>query len=105
MPEGLLQVMALAACFAGIGWLALAMDVHWEQVRGRPGAPGRVESVGLRVLGVATLLASLGLELRADNASIAVLVWVMSLAVASFAVAQALAWRPAWLRWLLPFGG
>ena len=45
------------------------------------------------------LLASLLLCLRADHASMAVLVWVMSLAAAALLVAFTLAWRPHWLRW------
>jgi hypothetical protein len=51
----------------------------------------------MRMLGVMGLLLSLGLCLNADYASIAALVWIMSLAAAALAVAFTLAWRPRML--------
>jgi hypothetical protein len=100
MPEATLQALLLAAallCSAlGLAWLALAMEVHWAQVREAPPAPAGVRRA-LRVLGAAALAASLALCLRADHPSMAVLVWVMSLAAGALLVAQALAWRPRWL--------
>lgn len=87
---------ALAASVAGMGWLALAMDVHWEQVRGSaPLACGTVRL--LRVLGACSLAVSLLLCLAVDHPSMASLVWVMTLAAAAAAIAFTLAWRPAWL--------
>lgn len=100
MPEALLValllVAALAACVLGWGWLALAMDVHWEQARG-PQALRPARRRWLRGLGIAALLAALALCLRADHASMAVLVWVMALAAGALAIAFTLSWRPRWL--------
>ena len=49
MPDALLLVAALVCTVIGMGWLALAMDVHWKQVR----ATGRSRRtvIVLRVLG------------------------------------------------------
>lgn len=96
MRDAVLLTAALLACMAGMGWLALAMEEHWSTVRGA--APSRAQALRLRVLGTAGLLAGLALCLQADHASMAVLVWVMALAAAALAVAQALTWRPRWLR-------
>ncbi len=99
VPDSLWLLVALLCSLVGIGWLALAMEVHWQQVRGAQAQAGRATVFALRVLGAAALLASLLLCLRADHASMAVLVWVMSLAAAALLVAFTLAWRPHWLRW------
>ena len=103
MPDALLHAATLLACVAGMGWLALAMDVHARQAWGRALAPGAARL--LRVLGGTALVVGLLLALAADHASMAVLVWVMALAGAALAVAFALAWRPRWLRWLAPWIG
>ena len=101
MRDALLLGAAVLAALAGMGWLALAMDVHWEQACGAAAQPpARVRL--LRVLGMLALAASLGLCLAVDHASMAALVWVMSLAAAALAVAMALSWRPHWLRLLVP---
>jgi Protein of unknown function (DUF3325) len=85
--------LAFLSCVVGFGWLALAMDTHWQQVRGAlPLAPSRAR--WLRLLGVAALGAALALCLHADTASMAALVWVMLLAGAALAVAFTLSWRP-----------
>ena len=104
MRDGLMLAGALAANLAGLAWLALAMDTHWQQVRGDTMPPRRT-AVALRVLGTLALLASLLLCLRADHASMAALVWIMALAGAALVVALTLAWRPrllgllvAWVR-------
>ena len=96
-----LLAAALATCLAGMGWLALAMPAHAQQVWGAPPSP--VAARILRVLGALALAVSLGLCLAADHASMAVLVWVMALAVAALAVAFLLAWRSRWLRVLAPW--
>ena len=101
MPKSLLLSFALLCSVAGLAWLALAMEVHWQQARGTHGHPGRGTVLALRSLGAVALLASLLACLRADHASMAVLVWVMSLAAASVVVALALAWRPRWLALLV----
>ena len=99
MPDSLLLIAALACSTAGMGWLALAMDVHWNQVfvshRARRPAV-------LRVLGSAALVASLLLCLAADTATMAVLVWMMLLAISAAAIAFVLSTRP---RILAPLAG
>ena len=104
MHEALLQALAMLSSLCGMGWLALAMDTHWTQVRGavRQGARGVKR---LRALAGAAIVASLALCLAADHASIAVLVCIMSLVLATLLVAFALASRPRWLRWLALAGG
>lgn len=96
MRDAVWLMVALLACTAGMGWLALAMDDHWAQVRAS--APSRAQVLRLRVLGATGLLVGLALCLRVDHASMAVLVWVMALAAAALAIAQVLSWRPRWLR-------
>jgi len=100
MPDALLLWAALAANVAGLGWLALAMDVHWQQVRGSTTPPSSGTMKLLRVLGAASLVSSLLLCLCVDHASMAALVWVMTLACAALAIAFTLSWRPGWLRLL-----
>jgi hypothetical protein len=92
--KALLLALALAMCVLGMAWLALAMEVHWRQVRSDdvPPRPGVAHT--LRVLGAAALLAALLICLRADHASMAALVWVMGLAGSALAVAFTLSWRP-----------
>jgi hypothetical protein len=97
-----LLAAALAANVVGLGWLALAMDVHWRQAFGARPQP-RAAVVALRCLGSSALIASLLLCLQVDHATIASLVWVMGLAAAALAVAFTLSWRPRLLRALLPW--
>lgn len=93
---------ALVSSFAGLAWLALAMEVHWRQVR--VGAPlTRRTCAVLRALGVSALVLSLALCLAADHPTMAVLVWVMSLAGGALALSLTLAWRPRALRVLVPW--
>jgi hypothetical protein len=89
--------LAFLSCVAGFGWLALAMQAHWQQVRGTAPPAPRTRRL-LRTLGMLGLLGSLLACLRADHASMAALVWVMMLAAAALAVAFTLSWRPRWLR-------
>jgi hypothetical protein len=93
VPDALLLLGALASNTAGLAWLALAMDVHWRQVRGAQ-APTRRTVIVLRVLGAAALALSLLLCVLSDHISMASLVWVMALAGAALVVAFTLAWRP-----------
>lgn len=88
---------AFVAALVGMGWFALSLDSHWEQVRGRAQQPVSVIR-RLRVLGSLGLAVSLGLCLEVDHASMATLVWVMMLAAAAVTVAFTLTWRPHWLR-------
>ncbi|HEX7804094.1 MAG TPA: DUF3325 domain-containing protein [Pseudoxanthomonas sp.] len=96
-----LRSAALLSSVAGMGWLALSMQAHAQQVWG--GMPALMTSRVLRWIGIAGLAAALGLCLRADHASMAVLVWIMSLTGGSLLVAFTLSWRPRWLRALAPW--
>jgi hypothetical protein len=96
VPDSVLLIGAFTCAVIGFAWLAVAMDVHWRQVRGTH-APARTTQLTLRVLGSTGLACSLALCLSADHPSIAALVWVMSLAAAAQLIAYTLAWRPRWL--------
>ncbi|WP_411833686.1 DUF3325 domain-containing protein [Pseudoxanthomonas mexicana] len=98
---GWLLAAALAACVAGMGWLALSMPVHAQQVWGA--TPSRTATLWLRGLGALALATALGLCLAVDHASMAALVWLMGLAAAALIVAFTLAWRARWLRALAPW--
>ncbi|QBE66257.1 DUF3325 family protein [Pseudoduganella lutea] len=92
MRDGLMLLAALVACLIGMGWLALSLEAHWQQVRGTA-SRSAVLVRSLRCLGAAALACALALCLRVDAASIAVLVWLMGLAAAALAVALTLSWR------------
>lgn len=92
MPDPVLLVAALISTAIGMSWLALAMDVHWNQVCVGPRTHRTV--VILRTLGSAALFGSLLLCLRADTATMAVLVWMMLLAVAAASIAFVLSMQP-----------
>jgi hypothetical protein len=95
MPDALLLAAALVCTVLGMGWLALAMDVHWKQVRAASQSPRTV--MWLRLLGVSSLLGSLVLCLAADTATMAVLVWMMLLAVSATTIAFVLSSQPRML--------
>ena len=103
MSDGLMTALLLLAAYvstvAGMGWFALTLDTHWEQVRGAVKQPVSVVR-RLRVLGIAGLAVSVGLCLKVDHASMATLVWIMMLAGAAVTIAFTLTWRPHWLRGL-----
>ncbi|MET0335737.1 MAG: DUF3325 domain-containing protein [Rhizobacter sp.] len=105
MHESLMLALAALASLAGFGWLALAMEVHWEQVQGRHAERSPAVVKRLRVCGVLGLVASLVLCLWVDHASMASLVWVMLLAAAAATIAFALTWRAQWLRLLVRLVG
>ncbi len=92
---------ALLASLAGMGWLALSMQVHSQQVWGR--ALSSVTVRAMRWMGGCALLAALVLCLTVDHASMASLVWVMSLAGAALVIAFTLTWQPRVLRVLAPW--
>jgi uncharacterized membrane protein len=104
MPDALLLVLALVCTEIGMGWLAVAMDAHWKQVRTT--SPRSQRSViALRVLGSVSLFASLVLCLLADTATMAVLVWMMLLAVSAPTIAFVLSTQPRVLAPLTAFSG
>lgn len=92
MRDALVLLAALVACVAGMGWFALSLETHWEQVKGKVPRPAAL-ATRLRWLGAVAVAGALVLCLLADSASIAVLVWLMALAAAALAVAFTLTWR------------
>lgn len=98
MREALFFAAALITGLIGMGWLSLAMDTHWQQVRSDPIA--NPTTVRLRSLGSLLLATSLGFCLAVDHPSMAILVWVMGLAASALAIAFTLTWRPKWLIFL-----
>jgi hypothetical protein len=102
MSEAIWLFMATCLSLVGMGWLALAMDVHWGQVMHRPPEQALTQRMGLRWAGAAALLLSLLSCLSADRPSMAVLVWVLLLAVSAFTVALVLSRRPRCLARLVP---
>lgn len=82
----LFAVVALAA-------FAFAKPAHWRQIRSNEPQPRAIVQ-RLRAVGAIGLIASLLCCLAVDHASIAALVFVMSLAAAGLLVAFLLAWRP-----------
>jgi hypothetical protein len=96
MPDEFWLCAAFLLTVVGMGWLALAMDVHWKQVYA--GAPrSRRAVVVSRCLGYGALTTSLALCLLADTATMAVLVWMMLLALSAGVIAFLLSWRPGLL--------
>lgn len=104
MPDVLLLTAAIAVNVISLGWLALSMDAHWEQVRGaEPLQRSTVRT--LRWMGAAGVVLALALCLAVDHASMASLVWFMALAGAALTIAFTLSWWPrvlavlvAWVR-------
>lgn len=92
-------IMLAVACIAttlGLAFLALAMEVHWEQVQDTASLTKSVQLL-LRGLGALDLAISLALCMAVDHATMAVLVWIMLLAAGAASVAFTLTWRPHWL--------
>ena len=94
MAESLLLTLGGISSFLGMGWLALSISAHWQQVWATALPPVKM----LRVLAVLALSASLLLCLWGDHPSIAVLVWAMVVSGSALSVAILLSWRPRWLR-------
>jgi hypothetical protein len=90
MPESLLLFVAFLQAFVGMAWLALAMPVHWQQVHDTRPLP-HWRTLVLRVTAAVALSASGCACLNVDHPSIAVLVWVMLLAVSAWITAFMLA--------------
>jgi len=101
VPDAMILLAAVIASVAGMSWFALSLDAHWLQVHGNV-PRGHQTARCLRVAGVFALLASLVLCLVVDHASMASLVWVMTLTAAALLVAFTLTWRAQWLRFLAP---
>ncbi|MBS3936887.1 MAG: DUF3325 family protein [Sulfuritalea sp.] len=105
MADALALCLAALFSLAGMGWLALSLEVHWRQLFGRRAVLTAIIKSGLRLAGWTALLLSAVCCFIADRPSMAVLVWVMLLAGAATAIALLLAWRAHWLRVLVLRGG
>jgi hypothetical protein len=99
MPESLWLAASLLVSVIGMGWFALAIEVHWRQVFGVDLRASTRRM--LRVLGSISLALSLAACFLADHPSMALLVWFMGLAASALLIASTLAWRPRWLAMLL----
>jgi hypothetical protein len=97
MRDALWLTAALVCAELGMGWLALAMEVHWRQVHATARSPAA--ALALRTLGFVALTISLVFCLLADTATMAVLVWMMLLAIGATTIAFVLSWRPRALAW------
>lgn len=93
MVESLILAAALLCCTLGMACLALAMKNHWRQVRGDRVLLNSAQW-RLRLLGAGLISASLYLCLLADHPTMALLVWVMTLAGSSLLVAFTLTYKP-----------
>jgi hypothetical protein len=92
----MMLLLAFLLSFVGLALLALAMERHWRQLRVTRPLPKATARL-LRIAGSVALATSLTLCLSVDHASMASLVWIMTLAVSAFVLAMLLAWRPGWL--------
>lgn len=90
--KAVLLLAAYVSCVLGWACIALSMESHRQPVRAAAGPPGRLPIV-LRTLGTMAALASLLLCLRADRASMAALVWVLTLTAGALTVSFALTAR------------
>jgi hypothetical protein len=100
MTETIWLIAAVMAALLSMSWLALAYESHWQQVF--PDTGTLPNSSRLKLTGWVFLLLSAVFCLNADHPSMAVLVWVMLLAVAAFSVAMMLSHRPAILKVICP---
>ena len=92
MDKIALLFAAIVICICGMAWFALSLDAHWRQLRS--GSPSLALVRQLRLLGWISMGVSLLLCLSADHASMASLVWVMTVAASALIVAFTLTWRP-----------
>lgn len=101
MVDVLMLCLAAILALAGMGWLALSLEVHWRQLFGRGAVLSARGVKRLRLAGWMALACSAVCCFIVDRPSMAVLVWVMLLAGAALSIAQLLAWRAGWLRLLV----
>lgn len=89
--HSLSRALALLCSLGGMAAIALALEAHWQQFNGPGAMLPRRAALGLRLSGAALLGVALTLCLSVDHASMAVLVWLMSLGASALVVAFALA--------------
>lgn len=99
MADAVLLLVAVIVCVCGMAWFALSLDAHWRQLRKDTPSLGLVRQ--LRLLGWLSMAVSLFICLAVDHASMASLVWVMTVAASALIVAFTLSWRPRLLEPLI----
>ena len=99
MSEALWLIAATFFAVAGMGWLALSLSHHWQQVF--PNA-GDAHILRLRSAGWGFLVLSALSCFQADHPSMAVLVWVMLIPLSAIMIAMMLIWCPRLLRVICP---
>lgn len=97
MLEVIYFFLAWLAAVMGMSWFALAIDANWRDVIGAERFGFATKSQSLRGFGFGGVALSLLLCVRADHVTMAVLVWVLMLAVAALCVTGMLTWRRHWL--------
>lgn len=102
MANAYYLLAAVVSAWLAMAWLALSLDVHWQQVYGKGSVLATARQTRLRLAGAAGLALALWLCLQADHPSMAVLTWPMLLALAAWSVAMQLASKPRLLRWVMP---
>ncbi len=93
MPESLWLAVSWVISVIGMGWFALAIEAHWQQVFAAVELSSSTRRA-LRLLGAIALALSLAACFIADHPSMAPLVWFMGLAASALLIAFLLAWRP-----------
>jgi hypothetical protein len=101
MAKWMLLAGAGTVAFISFVWLALAMQEYSQKVQGGR-EPSPAPRTMLRLLGISGIIASGMLCFAADRPSMAALNWVMLMTLGTVAVAFALAWKPALLRFAWP---
>lgn len=102
MPDAIWLVVALVLSVLGMAWLALAKEVHWLQAMPHAVNQAKRPHKALRIAGSAALLLALMACWMADPFAMAIMVWLMFLAVGATGVALALNGCAPALRWLWP---
>lgn len=100
MTEAGWLILAMTSTLLSMGWLALSYESHWRQVFSDNTL--NPNPFRLKLIGWSFLLLSIVFCLTADHPSMAVLVWIMLLAVAAMTIAMTLSQRPSVLRRICP---
>lgn len=93
------MLAAVLAALLGFALLALSQDRHYERVFESDRPDDRVPYLQ-RVIGFTSICSALPLCIATEGAGFGSLLWVVLMGAAAMAVAQALSWRPRWLRWM-----
>lgn len=100
MVNALLFLLIAVLCYCGMAWLALAIKVHWQQVRAGQTLPTkRIKT--LRFLGAASLSIAGLLCFYINHPTMAPLVWMMASTAGALLVGMTLTWQPRCLVFLV----